>query len=71
MHVWSGRSPDFKNEEYVVSYLLSGQGPASSLNCPVILFSEYWSTRNDLKPFALGAHLSSASILSANLGPYF
>ena len=33
-----------KNEEYVVSYLLSGQGPASSLNCPVILVSEYGST---------------------------
>ena len=50
-----GRSPDFGNEEYVVSYLLSGQGRASSLNCPVIPVSEYRSTRNKLKPFAPGA----------------
>ena len=35
---------DFENENYVVSYLLSGQGPASSLNCPAILILEYRST---------------------------
>ena len=43
-HVRSGRSPDFENGEYVVSYLLSGQGPASRLHCPVIPASEYRST---------------------------
>jgi len=32
---WEGLL-DFKNEEYVVSCLLSGQGPASSFNCPAV-----------------------------------
>ena len=34
-------SPDFKNERYVVSYLLSGQSLASCLDCPASLMSEY------------------------------
>ena len=37
---------DLENEKYVVSYLLSGQGPASSLNCPAILILEYRFTGN-------------------------
>ena len=55
---------DFKNEKYVVSYLLSGQGPASSLDCPVLIL-EYWSTGNE-SPIALpwrGAHLPAAAVL--------
>ena len=43
VHVYLGRSPAFENEEYVVSYLLSGQDPASALSCPVIPISEYRS----------------------------
>ena len=35
-----------KNEKYVISYLLSGRGPVSSLNCPTILILEYGSTRD-------------------------
>ena len=46
----------------MVSCLLSGQGPASSLNCPVIPVLEYLSTRNEFKLFALGVHLSPASL---------
>ena len=39
----------------------SGLGPASSMNCPVILVLEYWSIENDC-PIALhwGAHLPLA-----------
>ena len=44
MHAWE--DPDFKNEKYVVSDLLSGQNPAFPLNCPAILVLEYWSTGN-------------------------
>ena len=32
---------DFKNKKYVAFYLLSGQGPASSLNCPAINTLEF------------------------------
>ena len=32
---------DLENEKYVVSYLLSGQGPASSLDCPTIGILEF------------------------------
>ena len=45
---------DFGNEEYVVSYLLSGQGPASSLDCPTIDIVEFLSTGNELKLLTLG-----------------
>ena len=34
---------DFENEKYVVPYLLSGQGPASSPDGPAIVFLEFWS----------------------------
>ncbi|KAJ8775921.1 hypothetical protein J1605_015984 [Eschrichtius robustus] len=39
---------NFENVEYVVFYLLSGQGPASSLNCPAIDILEFLSTGNEL-----------------------
>jgi len=45
---------DFKNEKYVVSYLLSVQGPASSLNCPAIFISQFPSTGNELQLFTMG-----------------
>ena len=45
---------DFENEEYVVFYLLSGQGPASSLDCPVIDILEFLSTGNELQLLTLG-----------------
>ena len=61
MLVQSWRSPDFKNEKYVVSYLLSGQGPASSLNSPAMFVLEYRSTENEIQLFAPGTHLSPAS----------
>ena len=53
---------DFQNEKYVVSYLLSGQGPASSLDCPAFLVLEYRSTGNE-SPIAYpgGARLPPAS----------
>ena len=64
VHVQSRRSPDFKNEEYVASYLLSGQGPPPlSIVLLSIPVSEYRSTRNELKWFALRAHLSPASFI--------
>ena len=50
---WEGLL-DFENEEYVVFYLLSAQGPASSLDCPAIFFLEYRSTENELQLFAPG-----------------
>lgn len=31
----------------MVAYLLSGQVPASSLNCPAILILQYWCTGNE------------------------
>ena len=45
---------DFKNEKYVVSYLLSGQGPASALDCPATDILEFLSTGNELKLLSLG-----------------
>ena len=43
---------DFENEKYVASYLLSGQGLASSLDCPAVL--EFLSTGNELQLLNLG-----------------
>ena len=37
-------SPDLENKKCLVSYLLSGQGPASSLSCPPIDILEFQST---------------------------
>ena len=84
-HVWSGRSPDFRNEKYVLwaglnvglasfpfdlqgaflrvcgqgglltsgmKSVWSGQGPASSLNCPASLLLEFQSIGNK-SPVAL------------------
>ena len=45
---------DFENEGYVVFYLLSGQGPASSLDCPAIDILEPLSTGNKLQMLSLG-----------------
>ena len=45
--VQSGRSSDFKNEKYGVSYILSGQGPTSSLTCPTSNILEFRSTGNE------------------------
>ena len=45
---------DFKYEKYVVPYLLSGQGPASPLDCPATDISEFLSTGNELKLLSLG-----------------
>ena len=61
---------DFKNEKYVVSYLLSGQGAASSLNCPAILVLENQSTGNE-SPIAYpgwgGTHLPPTSMSRQNI----
>ena len=43
-----------ENEKYVVSYLLSGQGPASPLDCPATDILEFLSTGNELKLLSLG-----------------
>ena len=57
MHVWSGRSSDFKKRN-----VSSGQGPASSLTYPAILVLEFLSIRNEsLNRFTLG--VPSASFL--------
>ena len=56
---------DFENEKYVVSYPVSGQGPASSLNCPAIVILEYWSTGNKSSiayPGGGEGHLPPASL---------
>ena len=37
-------SPDLENKKCLVSYLQSGQGPASSLSCPAIVILEFQST---------------------------
>ena len=49
--------PDFENEKYLASYLLSGQGPVSSLNCPAIDILESLSTGNKLKLLSGGGGL--------------
>ena len=59
---------DFENEKYVVSYLLSGQGAASSLNCPA---RDNWNispqgTNLQLLTLVRGTHLPPASILGRN-----
>ena len=41
-----------ENEKYVVSYLLSGQGPGFSLSCPALLILVYWST-GEKRPIVL------------------
>ena len=38
----------------MVSYLLSGQGPASPLDCPATDILEFLSTGNELKLLSLG-----------------
>lgn len=43
-----------RNEKYVLSYLVSGQGPASSLNCPVIDILQFPATENALQLLSLG-----------------
>ena len=47
------------------SHVLPGQGPASSLNCPVILVSGYQSTGTNSNRLPPGAHLSPPSKLKA------
>ena len=66
--VQSGRSSDFKKEKYGVSYLLSGQSPASSPTCPAINILEFQSTGNE-SPITLPwrTYLSPAS----KSGPIF
>ena len=44
---------DFENEKYLVSYLLSGQGLASSLS-PAIFILKYRSTGKELQLLTLG-----------------
>ena len=50
----------------------SGQGPASSLNCPAILFLEFWSLGNEF-PIALlwETHLPPASKSFQNLSEFY
>ena len=45
MYSWEGL-PDLENEDYLVFNLLSGQGSASSLDCPAIHILEFLSTGN-------------------------
>ena len=52
-HVQSGRSPDLQNRTYVVSCLLSWQGPSSPLNCPAIFILKYLSWGHHLAPTSL------------------
>ena len=55
---------DIKNEKYVVSYLLFGQGSASSLDCPAVAMSELLFTGNELQRSpSEGWHLSPAHSL--------
>ena len=42
MHMWLGRSPDFKKRN-----MWCGQDPASSLNCSAILMLEFRSMRSE------------------------
>ena len=62
---FSGREDflDFQCETHVVSYLLSVQGPAMSLDFPAINILELLSTGNELKLLTSGGegHLPPAS----------
>ena len=48
---------DFENEKYVVSYLLSMWGPASSLDSVAIDILEFLSTENEVKLLTLGGSI--------------
>ena len=61
---------DFENEKYVVSYLLCGQGPASSLNCPAILILEYQSTGNESPIAYAGRWGAGAMYLLPHMFPF-
>ena len=68
---WEGLL-DFKNEKYVVSYLLSGQGPASSFDCHAVDMLELLSTGNELRLLS-GVGDPSTSCLRGRLltvGPF-
>ena len=41
-HVWSGWSPDFKGEKYVVFYLPSGQGKLLEVKADKSSVLQYW-----------------------------
>ena len=43
-----------RNEKYVLSYLVSGHGPASPLSCPVIDILQFLATENALQLLFLG-----------------
>jgi len=45
---------DLENKEYVVFYLLSGQGLSSSFNYLTVFILEYQSTEVKLQLFSLG-----------------
>ena len=62
-YVWLRRSPDFKNEKYVLSYLLPGHSPASSLITLLLLVLEFQTPRKWISNwFTLweGTHLPPA-----------
>ena len=62
-YVWLRRSPDFKNEKYVLSYLLPGHSPASSLIILLLLVLEFQTPRKWISNwFTLweGTHLPPA-----------
>ena len=50
---WEGLL-DYENEDHLVFYLLSGQGTASFLDCPVIDILEFLSRGNELLLLTLG-----------------
>ena len=55
----------FENEDYVVFYLLSGQGPASSIILLLWSFCYYGVSVHRGEAVQPGAHLSPASILAS------
>ena len=67
---------NFENVEYVVFYLLPGQGPASSLDCPAIDILEFLSTGNEfllltLRPIYLLPQVYAFSLLDNRRTRFF
>ena len=62
---------DFKNEEYVVSYLPSGQGPASSIILLLWSFCYYGVSVHRRETVQPGTHLSPTLVPGSRTGHIF
>ena len=58
---------NLENEKYVVSPLLSGKGPVSSLDCPASDILEFLSIGNELQMISLGWESPSTACFKDNV----